>query len=189
MPIPLNAPRNYPFIKRAKAYIDIQYKKMIASAEAGDDNGGFPKRYGYDRWWFNPNLVTKENPAAGLVRSDGFHGTWQECHIMVANIYTSKLAMLTSEFARLTMEDKTNKPNDGMMAGDNQFDPLNATWEFSDLYPKKGAYMSFDRLRERYLKASENLTDLKSLDILAQSPVGDSNTPQYMSEYDIMKTE
>lgn len=186
MPIPLNAPRNYPFIKRAKMYIDIQYNKMMAAAEEGNDKNGYPLRHLFDRWWFNPNLVTGENPSAGLVRSDIFYGTWQECHAMIASIYASKLSMLASEFIRLTMEDKTNKAGDGMMAGENQFDPLNATWEFNDLHPKSGAYMSFDRLRERYLKASENFGDSNRIDILAQSPVGDSNTPQYMSEYDIM---
>lgn len=186
MPIPLNSPRNYPFIKRAKIYIDIQYNKMMAAAEEGNDHGGYPLRYGFDRWWFNPNLVTDENPSAGLVRRDSFHGTWQECHAMIASIYASNLSMLTSEFIRLTMEDKTNKAGDGMMAGENQFDPLNATWEFNDLHPKAGVCMSFDRLRERYLKASENFGDSNRIDILAQSPVGDSNTPQYVSEYDIM---
>ena len=177
MPIPLNSPRNYPFIKRAKIYIDIQYNKMMAAV---DDP------FIFDRWWFDPNLVTDENPSAGLVRRDSFSGTLQERHAMIASIYASKLSMLTSEFIRLTMEDKTNKAGDGMMAGENQFDPLNATWEFNDLHPKAGVYMSFDRLRERYLKASENFGDSNRIDILAQSPVGDSNTPQYVSEYDIM---
>lgn len=186
MPIPLNAPRNYPFIKRAKMYIDIQYNKMMAASEEGNDNGGYPLTDTFDRWWFNPNLVTDENPSAGLVRRDYFHGTWQECHAMIASIYASSLSMLTNEFIRLTMGDKTNKAGDGMMAGENQFDPLNATWEFNDLHPKAGVYMSFDRLRERYLKASENFGDSNRIDILAQSPVGDSNTSQYMSEYDIM---
>lgn len=185
MPIPLNAPRNYPFIKRAKLYIQNQYSKMKSAAEAGQDNGGYDFRYTIERWYFNPNLVRADNPAAGVVRKDEFNGTWRECHAMIASVYASKLSMLTSEFIRLTMEDKTNA-GDGMMAGENQFDPLNETWEFNALYPKAGAYMSFDRIRERYLNASENFGDSNRIDILAQSPVGDSNTPQYMGEYDIM---
>lgn len=184
-------PKNLRFIRSTSLYLR---RGMYDSINAYEDRFGGdakPQRYFMQFLYYNPMALPKDAyDITDYVTIDNVGGfTWMECHSMIYSRFTSKLSMSSSELARyLNAKNNDKKRMDGMMAGENQFDPLNATWEFNDLYPKAGAYMSFDRLRERYISAVENFGDgISRVEVLAQSPVGDSNTPQYMSEYDIIR--
>lgn len=183
-------PKNLRFIRNAAPYLRgaLDRSKYEGYPESEYGNGD-PREYSLYFTYYNPMQI----PDDAYNVTDYFwqvhYGDWikwKECHAILTQRFAAKIAQCTSELARYLNRTQDKDKKDGMMAGEDQFDPLNATWEFNDLHPKAGAYMSFDRIRERYLKASENFGDSNRIDILAQSPVGDSNTPQYMSEYDIM---
>lgn len=92
-----------------------------------------------------------------------------EAHMPIGQVYDSPAALIRYLTGRLQelgtylaytyKQQKFKKPERGIMAGDDDFFPLNYFWEFDPNKPLNGAYKTPSIRLKNYKIATENLQD------------------------------
>lgn len=135
-------PKNQSFIRNVSSYLRDRMNEGISQNPAIGHDAGMHFAY------YNPmSIKDGEVDISSKVSLEYFVGDRDYLFSIITTKYTAKLKVCTAELIRYFNRTKSKSVNDGKMAGDINYHPLNAFWETS---PKQGLYKSYELQKELY---------------------------------------